>query len=302
MPAGTGRLADRVRLWYKHAANVPTAGRVTDCGSLQPDPEVLVYLDFETTGLNPFGGDRVCEVGLVRTRNGQVEAEFSSLVNPGRPISPGAAAVNGLTDRMVAGAPRFAELLPDLLDLLAGAAIVAHNAPFDLNFLAAELRRAGARYPGNPALDTLRLARRYYRFRSNSLPAVAGELGIQVDRPHRALSDAYTTKAVFERILFDLTGSPTAGPGVALRLQGGPVYPDPQPEVRLPPDLEEALQTRQPLLVRYVDGRGTPTSRLIEPLDVYARGEVIYLVAFCHLRGEARTFRLDRIAGYQPAW
>lgn len=276
-------------------------GRVTDYDGVRSDPEVLVYLDFETTGLNPFGGDRVCEVGLVRTRRGQVEAEFSSLVNPGRPISPGAAAVNGLTDRMVAGAPRFTDLLPELLGLLAGATVVAHNAAFDLNFLAAELRRAGIRYPGNPALDTLRLARRYYRFRSNSLQAVAGELGIGFDRPHRALRDAYTTKAVFERIIFDLTGATEVGADVALRLQGGAVYPDAQPEVRLPPDLEEALQARQPLLVRYVDGRGTPTSRLIEPRDVYARGEVIYLVAFCHLRGEERTFRLDRISGYQPA-
>lgn len=288
-------------MWYKHATNIPTVGRVTDYDGLWSDPEVLVYLDFETTGLNPFGGDRVCEVGLVRARRGQVEAEFSSLVNPGRPISPGAAAINGLTDRMVAGAPRFADLLPQLLGLLAGATIVAHNAAFDLNFLAAELRRVGIRYPRNPALDTLRLARRYYRFRSNSLRAVAGELGIGFDRPHRALSDAYTTKAVFERILFDLTGAVGVGADVALRLQGGPVYPDPQPEVRLPPDLEEAIQSRQPIRVQYVDGRGTLTTRLIEPLDVYARGEVVYLVAFCHLRGEERTFRLDRISGYQPA-
>jgi DNA polymerase-3 subunit epsilon len=288
-------------MWYKQAANIPTVGRVTDYDGLRSDPEVLVYLDFETTGLNPFGGDRVCEVGLVRTRQGQVEAEFSSLVNPGRPISPGAAAVNGLTDRMVAGAPRFADLLPQLLGLLAGATIVAHNAAFDLNFLAAELRRAGICYPGNPALDTLRLARQYYRFRSNSLQAVAGELGIGFHRPHRALGDAYTTKAVFERIIFDLTGAVGVGADVALRLQGGPVYPDPQPEVRLPPDLEEALQSRQPIRVQYVDGRGTPTTRLIEPLDVYARGDVVYLVAFCHLRGEERTFRLDRISGYQPA-
>ncbi len=271
---------------------------MTDCG--RPDPAVLVYLDFETTGLDPFGGDRVCEVGLVRVRGGRVEAEFSTLVNPGRPISPGAAAVNGLTDRMLAGAPRFGEVMPRLLDLIAGTTLVAHNAPFDLNFLAAELGRLGVPYPGNPALDTLRLAR-HYGFRSNSLRAIARELGLGSAYPHRALSDAYTTKGVLERLVLGLTGSAEVDPDRIFPLQGGPVYPEARPGVCLPADLAEALRCRRPLLVRYVDGRGMATSRLIEPLDVFAQGGVVYLVAFCHLRGETRTFRLDRLVSYQPA-
>lgn len=274
---------------------------MTEYGGGRPDPAVLVYLDFETTGLDPFSGDRICEVGLVRVRNGQVEAEFSSLVNPGRPISPGAAAVNGLTDRMLAGAPRFGELLPRLLELIAGAVLVGHNAPFDLNFLAAELGRLGVPYPGNPALDTLKLVRRHYRFASNSLRAVAQELGLGFQHPHRALTDAYTTKAVLEWLVFDLTGSAEIDPNRVFLLQGGPVYPEMRPVVCLPPDLEEAVRLRRRLVVHYVDGRGAPTSRLIEPLDVFAQGGAVYLVAFCHLRGESRTFRLDRIVRYQPA-
>jgi len=272
---------------------------VTDYGG-RPDP-VLVYLDFETTGLDPFGGDRVCEVGLVRVRNGRVEAEFSTLVNPGRPISPGAAAVNGLNDRVLAGAPHFGEVMPKLLGLIAGATLVAHNAPFDLNFLAAELGRLGVPYPGNPALDTLRLARRHYGFRSNSLQAIARELGLGLAYPHRALADAYTTKGVLERLLLGLTGSAEVDPDRVFFLQGGPVYPEARPGVCLPPDLAEAVQCRRPLLVRYVDGRGVVTSRLIEPLEVFAQGGAVYLVAFCHPRGEARTFRLDRLVSYQPA-
>lgn len=274
---------------------------MTEYGGVRPEPAVLVYLDFETTGLDPFGGDRICEVGLVRVRNRQVEAEFSSLVNPGRPISPGAAAVNGLTDRMLAGAPSFGELLPRLLELIAGATLVAHNAPFDLNFLAAELSRLGVPYPGNPALDTLKLARRYYRFGSNSLLAIAQELCLGPAHPHRALSDAYTTKAVLERLVFDLTGSAEIDPNRIFPLQGGPVYPEMRPVVRMPSDLEEAVRLRRPLVVHYIDGRGTPTSWLIEPLDVFAQGGAVYLVAFCYLRGESRTFRLDRIVSYQPA-
>ena len=146
--------------------------------------------DVETTGLSPADGHRVCEIALLRFHRGTVVDSLVSLVNPLRPIDPGASAVNGITDRMVARAPTFADLFPRILDFLGEDPLVFHNAPFDLSFLRAEARLAGGAWPGNPVLDTLVLARRTGRFRSHSLPNICRELGIG-EAFHRAEADAW---------------------------------------------------------------------------------------------------------------
>jgi DNA polymerase III subunit epsilon len=149
-----------------------------------------VAADVETTGLSAADGHRVCEFALLRFLRGTVIDSFVSLVNPLRPIDPGASAVNGITDAMVAGAPTFADLLPRILDFLADDPLVFHNAPFDLSFLQSEARLAGGSWPGNRVIDTLALARRTGRFRSHSLSSICRELGIG-STFHRAEADAW---------------------------------------------------------------------------------------------------------------
>jgi DNA polymerase III subunit epsilon len=170
----------------------------------------FVAVDVETTGLSPATGHRVCEVALLRFLGGVVTDSFVSLVNPLRPVSPGACAVNGITDAMVAGAPRFTELFPDIRSFLDGDPLVFHNAPFDLAFLRTEARLSGGKWPGNPTLDTLRLARRTGLFRRHSLSSLCRELGIS-DHFHRAAADAYATG----RLLIHLVHILRAGPVLA---------------------------------------------------------------------------------------
>ncbi len=150
----------------------------------------FVAADVETTGLDPSDGHRVCEIALLRFLGGTVIDSLVSFVNPLRPISPGASAVNGITDAMVVRAPAFPDLFPRILDFLGGDPLVFHNAPFDLSFLRMEARLAGGAWPGNPVIDTLPLARRTRLFRSHSLPAICGQLGIAAAF-HRAEADAY---------------------------------------------------------------------------------------------------------------
>lgn len=149
-----------------------------------------IAADVETTGLSAAGGHRVCEVALLRFLRGSVVDSLVSLVNPMRPIDPGASAVNGITDAMVAGAPTFADLLPRILDFLSDDPLVFHNAPFDMSFLRSEARLAGGTWPANPVIDTLSLARRTGRFHSHSLSAICRELGI-CSTFHRAEADAW---------------------------------------------------------------------------------------------------------------
>jgi len=133
----------------------------------------LVFLDVETTGLSPWFGDRMCEIAVLRCDGEEVVEGFDSLLNPERPISPGAARVNGLKDSDLLSAPRFAQVAERVLALTQDAVIVCHNVPFDLGFLTSELRRMYQPVPTMLTLDTLRLAREHFHFDSNGLQAIA---------------------------------------------------------------------------------------------------------------------------------
>jgi DNA polymerase-3 subunit epsilon len=160
-------------------------------------PEIpYVAIDVETTGLAPSDGHRVCEIALLRFLRGTVVDSLVSLVNPLRPISPGASAVNGITDAMVVRAPTFPDLFPRILDFLGEDTLVFHNAPFDLSFLRMEARYAGGEWPENPVIDTLALARRTRLFRDHSLSAICERLRIG-GAFHRAEADAYAAGKLF---------------------------------------------------------------------------------------------------------
>ncbi len=264
------------------------------------DDLTLAFLDVETTGLSPRHGDRVCEVGIMRSRLDLVQASFQSLVNPERSISPGASAVNHLSDGDVRDAPRFAEIADTLLSIVRDAAIVCHNAPFDLSFIATEMRRARREFTAPVVIDTLELARQCYTFKSNSLPRIANALGIPTPDAHRALGDAMTTRQVYLNFVEDLWRKGVRTLGDLLTAQGGSLartaHASPIPsDVPLPPAIVEALDGGKRLFLAYVDGRGEKTERWVTPQQVTANGDTLYLVGFCHLRDEVRQFRLDRI-------
>jgi DNA polymerase-3 subunit epsilon len=256
----------------------------------------FALFDVETTGLNPTYGHRVCEVACLCARDGVECARFESLVDPGRPISAGAFHVNQITANMLIGAPTFDAVAPSLLALMQDAVLVAHNAPFDLGFLASELEIARLPPPEGPVVDTLALSRRAYSFASNSLPAVARALDVDTGPAHRAMGDVWTTWHVLERILWDLDRRwQVTTLGGLLQFQGGPVpYPHAD-ALPLPPTIAEALDSNKPVRMHYVDAGGRTTHRSVRPLRVTARRGYLYLIAHCYRAGELRTFRLDRV-------
>ena len=166
-----------------------------------PDPDLadvpFVALDLETTGARP-GAGKITEVGAVRIEGLREVRFFSTLVNPMRPIPPMITHITGITQEMVAGAPRIEEVIPELLEFLGGAVVIAHNAPFDVGFLNYELRRLKGRQLGAGAIDTLPLARALAPGLPNyRLQTVAAALGAPVTACHRALADARAAGHVF---------------------------------------------------------------------------------------------------------
>lgn len=102
----------------------------------------FVILDLETTGLKPEFRDRVVEFGAVKLRDGKIIDQFTTLINPKRPISPGAYQVNLISHELLSLAPPFRELFYDMSKFLTNSVIVAYNAPFDISFLVKEFELA----------------------------------------------------------------------------------------------------------------------------------------------------------------
>ncbi len=166
-----------------------------------------IFLDTETTGLNAEAGDRVIEIGCVEMLNRRLSGRnLHFYLNPQRPSHEEAIKVHGLTDEFLADKPLFAAVADELMEYLAGAEILIHNAAFDVGFLDAELKRLG-----RPAFeshvasvtDTLLMAREMFPGKSNSLDALCKRL--EVDNSNRALHGALLDAGLLAEVYIRMT-------------------------------------------------------------------------------------------------
>lgn len=180
----------------RHAhGHEPPAGPPWD---LPLDEAPLAFLDLEMTGLDARK-DRVIELCVERVVGEKLVDRMETLVSPG-PGKVGNVHVHGIDEAALAGAPSFEAIAPRLLELLDGAVIVAHAAPWDVAFLEAELERAGHSQRFPHFLDTLTLARRVFASQSHSLDALARTLRIERTRAHRAGDDVRVLRRIFEEV------------------------------------------------------------------------------------------------------
>ncbi|MCS5716517.1 exonuclease domain-containing protein [Herbiconiux sp. CPCC 205763] len=151
-------------------------------------------IDFETTGLFPSGSDRAIEVAVVHSDpDGTITGRWDTLINPGRDL--GRQDIHRITAFEARQAPAFGEIAAELLELLSGRVIVAHNASFDTRFLLAELGRLGYSHGEElVSLCTMRLARQYLPAGARrSLAECCATFGIDLEGAHRASVDAEAT-------------------------------------------------------------------------------------------------------------
>ncbi len=252
----------------------------------------LTFVDVETTGLDIDQGDRFCEVALLKVHQGKEVQRWSSLVHPGRSMPSRATAINGITDQMLATAPRFDRLIPMLCPMLRDTVFIAHNAQFDVRFLRHEFNLAQRELPALAVVDTLALAQAWYRFPHNSLQAIAEAFGLSNTVRHRALADVLTTWQIWQRFIAERE---TEGPLTLTHV----MHPHDRRSAAelelLTTTMHTALDTRQRLFLRYKASNAEETQRTVLPLELqYERGHA-YLRAFCHMRQGERHFRLDRI-------
>jgi DNA polymerase III subunit epsilon len=164
-----------------------------------------IVFDTETTGLDPYQGHRLIEIGCIELVNrfptGQT---FHRHLNPERDVPAEAFAIHGLSYDFLRSKPVFADIAVDLLAFVGDAPLVAHNASFDLGFLNAELERVKqADIPRDRLIDTLQLARRKYPGSSNRLDDLCARFGIDNSRrtKHGALLDAELLAEVYVELI-----------------------------------------------------------------------------------------------------
>ena len=154
---------------------------------LDPDHSWAV-VDVETSGFQPDTGRVLSVAALALDAAGRPEQRFHTLIDAG--VDPGPVHIHGLTRERLAGSPRFEQIAPDLLEMLDGRILVAHNAAFDHRFLAAEVERAGLKLPVERRLCTLALSRRLgLAVPDHKLGTLAGYWGVPQQRAHDALDD-----------------------------------------------------------------------------------------------------------------
>ncbi|MGI8887685.1 MAG: DEDD exonuclease domain-containing protein [Nocardioidaceae bacterium] len=164
----------------------------------------FVVVDLETTGGSPAGGSSITEIGAVKVRGGEVLAEFQTLVRPTEVIPPFIAVLTGITNAMVATAPRVDSCLPAFLDFARGSVLVAHNAPFDIGFLRHYAAALELAWPRFDVVDTAKLARRVVtrdEAPNCKLATLARLFQASTLPDHRALADARATVDVLHALV-----------------------------------------------------------------------------------------------------
>ncbi len=167
-----------------------------------------IVLDTETTGLSALDGDRIIEIGCVELLNRKLTGNNRHFyLNPeDRDIHEDAQRVHGISMEFLADKPKFAEVAADLLDYLAGAELIIHNAPFDIGFLDEEFRRLGhgpTRQLVGGVIDTLVMAKEMFPGKRNGLDALCDRLG--VDNSGRTLHGALLDAELLADVYINLT-------------------------------------------------------------------------------------------------
>ena len=195
-----------------------------------------IVLDTETTGLDPSNGDRIVEIGCLELVNRLPTGKtYHVYINPERDMPREAEAVHGLSAAFLADKPVFAEIAEEFIAFVKGAALIIHNAAFDMKFLNAELALMGRDdLRGAEIIDTLTMARKKFPGAPASLDALCRRFG--VDNSGRDLHGALIDSELLAGVYLELSGG--RQPGLVFQADGGPVAaegaqtPDARPQPR----------------------------------------------------------------------
>lgn len=227
-----------------------------------------IFLDTETTGLDPRQGHRIIEVACIEMHNRRPTGRhLHKYVNPEREIDAGAAAVHGITLDFLADKPKFADIAEEFLEFISGAELIIHNAPFDLGFLNAELRRLD-RVPVetlcNGVTDTLKMAKELHPGKRNSLDALCDRY--EIDNSQRTLHGALLDTELLAEVFLAMTRGQNA------------LMIEPEFQPKLQNVDGKARQARKPLVVtRANDDELAQHQQVLAGINKETKGACVWL-------------------------
>ena len=167
-----------------------------------PQMDTYCVFDLETTGFNP-DTDGITEVAVCKVRNGEIIDEFTTFVNPEKPIPFNVQELTHITDEMVKDAPKMDEMIPEFLEFCKDCVLVAHNAHFDVSFIANKASKLGLEFKPY-VIDTYEMSLELYNgVENHKLGTLVEYLGIPLEGAHRAINDTRATAKMFIRMKED---------------------------------------------------------------------------------------------------
>ena len=166
--------------------------------------DIHIIFDTETTGFDPYTGDRVVEIGAIKLQNRKIIGEFHAYINPERDMPDGAYQVHGISSEFLKDKPKFAEIANDFLNFIENHTLVAHNSTFDMKFINYEIKLLGKTSLSNKVIDTLQMAKSKLPGKKASLDRLCDHFKIDTSErvKHGALLDAMLLSKVFIKLVY----------------------------------------------------------------------------------------------------
>lgn len=251
-------------------------------------------IDLETTGVNP-AIHKIVEIGASRFSIDGSTKTFSTLVDPCVEIPSAVVNIHGITSEMVAGKPFIENILDRLEEFMSSTVLVIQNPRFDLSFLSMAYLNVFKRTPSFAAIDTVRLAQKYFKDLPNhKLSTLSSHLGLKLVS-HRALDDSIACMKVFLEVIKGrgLTKSSTLRD--LIKIHGEMVGPAIRIERSRGVEGCKSISIGEKVLIEYADYDGRITRREIMPREFINYGKKNYILAHCFLRNSERCFLTSRI-------
>lgn len=258
----------------------------------------FTIFDTETTGLEPESGDRIIEIAATKLKGDTLGNTFQSLVNPKRKISEAAFAINHISDEMLKEAPEIEKVLPQFLEFIKGTVLCSYNVGFDLTFLRNEVKLLNLSLPENLiVVDILSMAKKLFpNIERHALWFIAQMMNIKTTQQHRALADVELTIKVFNKLIAILKEK-----SITDFLQFSSLFGINSKFLSSINDkkiakIQQAIDLGVKLNIRYLSRFAAEvTERIVTPKEIKQEQNRYYLVGYCHLRDQERTFRIDGI-------
>lgn len=265
-----------------------------------PTPFPIVAFDTETSGAYPLESE-IIELGAIKWVDGKIVDRFQVLLKPKKLLVERNIRIHGITNEMLADAPKMVTQISAFCEFIDGAILIAHHAPFDLGFLTVAIEEAGLRFPQNVLLCTSLISRALLHTSNHKLQTLVKELQLEGGAAHRAADDAYACLQVFMKCLEKLEpGEQNLNrlqqiQGKKLSWLDYQLLKDSNEKVKA---LAQAALKAEKIDIVYQGGQNGGKPRPIIPYGIVRNPDGDYLHALCLIDNERKRFYLSKITDY----